>query len=127
MERNFELDAVHEIYKLGDQGIADVHIAEGVITTIFYILRKEIKIDTLSAFRELCKTINVLPFSNDIFYFPIEKFKNKEDGLLYFLASKAKIDYFITRNVQDFIYFFPSLHMMSPTSFLKEINLHDIP
>ena len=118
MERNFELDAVHEIFKLADQGIADVPIAESEITTIFYILRKEIKINRLSASRELCKTINVLPFSNDILYFPIEKFKNKEDGLLYFLASKAKIYYFITRNVQDIIYFFPSLHVISPISFL---------
>src|SRR5665647_600778 len=80
MERNFELDAIHGIFKLSDKGIADLHISESIITTIFYILRKEKKIDTLSALRELCKTINVLPFSKDILYFPIEKYKDKEDG-----------------------------------------------
>ena len=119
MDRNFELDAVHEIFKLADQGIADVPIAESEITTIFYILRKEIKINRLSASRELCKTINVLPFSNDILYFPIEKFKNKEDGLLYFLASKAKIDYLHYKKCTRFYLFFPFIARDESNQFFK--------
>ena len=127
MERDFELGAINEIIGLSGNGLLDTYISESVITTTFYILRKEKKIDTLSALRELCKTINVIPFSKDILYFQIEKYSDKEDGILYFLAAKAKMDYFITRNVKDFIFLFPSLPVMSPTNFLKEIYLNDLP
>lgn len=127
MERNFELDAINEIINLSGNGLLDIYISESVITTTFYILRKEKRIDTLSAFRELCKTMNVIPFTKDILYFSVEKYSDKEDGILYFLASKAKMDYFITRNVKDFTFLFPSLPVMSPTNFLKEIYLNDLP
>ena len=127
MERNFELGAIHEIFKLSEKEIIDLYISESVIATIFYILRKEKKIDTLSALRELCKTIGVIPFSKDILYYPVEKYKDTEDGLLYFLASKAKMNYFITRNVKDFTFLFPSLPVLSPTNFLKEIYFDDLP
>jgi predicted nucleic acid-binding protein len=125
-ERDFELDSIHEIINLSEKRITELYISESVITTIFYLLQKEKKINTLFALRELCKTVNVIPFSNDILYFPIENYKDKEDGILYFLAVKGKMDYFITRNVKDFIFLFPSLPVMSPTNFLKEINLNDI-
>ncbi|MEO9210711.1 MAG: PIN domain-containing protein [Ginsengibacter sp.] len=125
-ERDFELDSIHEIINLSEKRITELYISESIITTIFYLLQKEKKINTLLALRELCKTVNVIPFSNDILYFPIENYKDKEDGILYFLAVKGKMDYFITRNVKDFIFLFPSLPVMSPTNFLKEINLNDI-
>ena len=127
MERNFELDAIHEIFKLSEKGIIDLYISESVITNIFYILRKEKKMDTLSVLRELCKTISLIPFSKDILYYPVEKYKDTEDGILYFLATKAKMNYFITRNVKDFTFLFPSLPVMSPTNFLKEIYFNDLP
>lgn len=127
MERKYELDSINEIFKLAEQGIIDLYISESVITTTFYILRKDKKIDTLSAFREICKTVNVIPFSKDILYYSLEKYKDTEDGILYFLAFKAKMNFFITRNVMDFISLFPSLPVMSPTNFLKEIYFNDIP
>ncbi len=43
MERDFELDAIHEIFKLSEKEIVDLYISESVIATIFYILRKEKK------------------------------------------------------------------------------------
>jgi predicted nucleic acid-binding protein len=124
-ERNYELDSIHEIIKLSEKGITDLYISESIIATVFYILRKEKKINTLLALRELCKIVNVISFSKDILYFPIENYIDKEDGLLYFLAAKAKMDYFITRNVEDIISLFPSLQVMSPNNFLKETNLND--
>lgn len=127
MERNFELAAINEIINLSGNRLLEIYISESAITTTFYILRKEKKIDTLSAFRELCKTINVIPFTKDILYFPVEKYKDTEDGILYFLASKAEMDYFITRNAKDFIFLFPSLPVMTPTNFLEEIYFHDLP
>ncbi|MEO6221094.1 MAG: hypothetical protein ABIO81_11740, partial [Ginsengibacter sp.] len=55
------------------------------------------KIDALSVLRELCKTIGVVPFSKDVLYYPVEKYKDTEDGLLYFLASKAKMNYWLMK------------------------------
>ena len=98
-----------------------------VIATTFYVLRKEKRIDTLLAFREMFKILNIVPFSKDILYYPLEKYKGTEDGILYFLAAKAKMNFFITRNVKDFIYLFPSLPVMTPTNFFKEIYFNDIP
>ncbi|HSV12575.1 MAG TPA: PIN domain-containing protein [Hanamia sp.] len=127
MERSHELDAINEIIILGGREIINLYISESVIANTFYILRKEKRIDPLSAFREMCKTMNVVPFSKDLLYYPLEKYKDTEDGLLYFLAYKSKIDYFITRNVKDFTFLFPSLPVMSPTNFLKEIYFNDLP
>jgi predicted nucleic acid-binding protein len=125
-ERNYELDAVKEIMHLAELEKLELFISESVITTSFYFLQKQ-KIDALSVLREICRTVNVIPFSKDILYFQVEKYKNIEDGLLYFLASRAKMNYFITRNVKDFTFLFPSLPVMSPTNFLKEIYLNDLP
>lgn len=125
-ERNYELDAVKEIMHLAELEKLELFISESVITTSFYFLQKQ-KIDALSVLREICKMINVIPFSKDILYFPVEKYKDIEDGLLYFLAYKTKINYFITRNVKDFTFLFPSLPVMSPTNFLKQIYFDDLP
>ena len=127
MERKYELDSINEIFKLAGKGIIDLYISESVITTTFYILRKEKKIDALSAFREMCKIVNIIPFVKDVLYHPVEKYKDTEDGILYFLASKAKMNFFISRNVKDFVFLFPSLPVMSATNFLKEIYFNDIP
>ncbi len=126
-ERKFELDAINEIFRLSEKKIIDIYLSESVITTTFYILRKEKRINPLYAFREICKTANVLPFSKDILYHSIEKYQDKEDGILYFLAYKNKMDYFITRNVKDFTFQFPTLPVMSPINFIKENYLNDLP
>ena len=125
-ERVNELDSIKEIMYLAEIGKIELFISESIITTSFYILQKE-KIEALPVLREICKIVHTLPFSKDILYYPIEKFKDIEDGLLYFLAVKNKMDYFITRNVKDFSFLFPSLPVISPTNFLKEIYLNDIP
>ena len=125
LERKYELDAIEEIFKLGEKEKIELYISESVITRTFYILQKY-KIDTLSLFREVCKTVNVIAFVKDLLYYPLEKYKDTEDGILYFLASKAKMNYFITRNANDFTFLFPSLPVMSPTNFLKEIYSNDL-
>jgi predicted nucleic acid-binding protein len=126
MERKQELDAINEIFNLAEKEIISLYISESIIVNAFYILRKEKRIDSLSVFREMCRTVNILPFTKDTLYQPIEKYHDKEDGLLYFLALKAKMNYFITRNVKDFTFLFPSLPVLSPTNFLKEIYFNDI-
>ena len=124
-ERDYELDAIKEIMQLAELRKLELFISESVIATSFYFLQKQ-KIDALSVLREICKTVSVVPFVKDILYYPVEKYKDIEDGLLYFLAAKAKMDYFITRNVKDFVFLFPSLPVMSPTNFLKEMYFNDI-
>ena len=126
IERKYELAAINEIFTLAEKEIIDLYVSESVITTTFYILRKEKEIDILAAFREMFKIVNIIIFSKDILYYPLEKYKDTEDGILYFSASKAKMNYFITRNVKDFTFLFPSLPVLSPTNFLKEIN-NDLP
>ena len=124
-ERDYELDAIKEIMQLAELRKLELFISESVIATSFYFLKKQ-KIDALSVLREICKTVSVVPFVKDILHYPVEKYKDIEDGLLYFLAAKAKMDYFITRNVKDFVFLFPSLPVMSPTNFLKEMYFNDI-
>lgn len=124
-ERNYELDAIKEIMYLAELENLELFISESVITTTLYLLQKQ-KIDALSVLREICKVVNVIPFSKDTLYYSLEKYKDIEDGLLYFSASKAKMNYFITRNVKDFVFTLPSLPVMSPTNFLKEIYFNDI-
>ncbi|MEO8819938.1 MAG: PIN domain-containing protein [Ginsengibacter sp.] len=125
-ERINELDAIKEIMHLAELEKIELFISESIITTSFYVLQKE-KIEALPVLREICKIVNTVPFSKDILYFPIEKYKDIEDGLLYFLANKNKMDYFVTRNVKDFTYVFPTLPVLSPTNFIKEIYLNDLP
>ena len=126
MERKQELDAINEIFNLAEKELISLYISESIIANAFYILRKEKRIDSLSVFREMCRIVDILPFTKDILYQPIEKYDDREDGLLYFLALKAKMNYFITRNVKDFTFLFPSLPVMSPTNFLKEMYFNDI-
>jgi len=100
-------------------------------TNIIVDLLIEEKItDLLAIFREMCKTINIIPFSKDILYYCLEKDQAKqakEDEPLYFLAHKAKMNYFITGNVKDCTFPFSSLPVMGPGNFIKEIYLNDIP
>ena len=126
MERKYELDAINEIFILAGKEKISLYISESIIVTTFYLLRKEKKIDPLAAFREMFKAMHVISFSKDILYYSLEKYKDKEEGLLYFLAHKAKMNYFITQNVKDFSFQFPSLPVISPTNFIKEIYLNDI-
>lgn len=121
-----ELDTIKEIIHLAELSKLELFISETVITTGFYVLQKE-KVQALPVFREICKVVNIIPFSKEIIYFPVEKFKDIEDGLLYFLALRGKMNYFITRNVKDFSFQFPSLPVISPTNFIKEIYLNDLP
>jgi len=126
LQRKYELDAIEEIFRLDEKEKIDLYISESVITNTFYIAKKH-KVDTLSFIREICKTVNVIPFSKDILYYPVEKYKDTEDGILYFLALQGKMNYFITRNIKDFSLIFPSLPVISPTNFLKEIYFNDLP
>ncbi len=125
LERKGELEAIENIFSLAEKEKVELFISESVITTSFYFLQKN-KLDALAIIRELSPIVNVIPFKKDILFFSLEKFKDTEDGLLYFIASSGKMNYFITRNVKDFVFTFPSLPVLTPARFLKEIYHDDL-
>ncbi len=120
IKREFELASTEQIFNNIHNNQLEAYISESVISTSIYLLRQH-KIDTLEVFRNLCKFIHVVPFNRNVLFMPIEKFSDKEDGLLYFLASHHKMNYFITRNKKDFVYTVPSLTVLTPDEFIKTI------
>lgn len=120
LKREFELESTELIFNSAHNNEIEAYISESVISTSIYLLRQT-KIDTLDIFRDLCKFIHVVPFNRNILFMPIEKFSDNEDGLLYFLASHNKMNYFITRNKKDFVYTLPSLPVLTPDEFIKTI------
>jgi predicted nucleic acid-binding protein len=121
LRRKFELEATDALFELAEDKKLDLFVSESVITTAFYFLQKE-KINGLAIFRELSSCINIASFKKDILFSPLENFKEAEDGLLYFTAAKANLNFFITRNIKHFKFQLPSLPAMTPTQFLNFYN-----
>lgn len=121
IKRKFELKSTEQIFNSIHNNQLEAYISESVISTSIYLLRQH-KIDTLEVFRDLCKFIHVVPFNRNVLFMPIEKFSDTEDGLLYFLASHNKMNYFITRNKKDFVYTVPSLQVLTPDEFINTIS-----
>ena len=122
LKREFELQSIEQIFNSANNNELEAYISESIISTSIYLLRQD-KNDTLEIFRDLCKFIHVAPFNKNVLYMPIEKYADTEDGLLYFLATHHKMNYFITRNKKDFIYTVPSLPVLTPDEFIKTIYL----
>jgi predicted nucleic acid-binding protein len=120
IKREFELESTEQIFDSIYNNKLEAYISESVISTSIYLLRQH-KINTLEVFRDLCKFIHVVPFNRNVLFMPIEKFSDTEDGMLYFLASHNKMNYFITRNKKDFVYTLPSLHVLTPNEFVNTI------
>lgn len=120
IKRDFELQSTERIFDAVYNNDLEAYISESVISTSVYLLRQH-KMDALEIFRELCKFLQVVPFNKNTLYMPVEKFKDTEDGLLYFLANHHKLNYFITRNKKNFIYQVPSLPVLTPNEFIKVI------
>ena len=106
---------------MGEEKKLDLFVSESVITTTFYFLQKE-KINGLAVLRELSSCVNIIPFKKDILFSQLERFKEAEDGMLYFMASKANLNFFITRNIKLFKFQLPSLPVLTPVQFLKFYN-----
>ena len=123
IKREFELSSTEQIFNSIHNNELEAYISESVISTSIYLLR-QYKIDSLEVFRDLCKFIHVVPFNRNILFMSVEKISDKEDGLLYFLASHHKMNYFITRNKKDFTYCIPSLPVLTPNEFIKSIFSH---
>ncbi len=121
LRREYDLSATDALFELAEEKKIDLFVSESVITTTFYFLQKE-KINSLKVFRELSSCINIIPFRKDILFSQLEHFKEVEDGMLYFMASKANLNFFVTRNIKHFKFQFPSLPVLTPTQFLNFYN-----
>ena len=117
LRRVGELESVDRIFELAEEKKLDLFVSESVITTTLYFLQKE-KIDRLAIFRELSDIINIVPLKKDILFSQLEYYKEAEDGILYFMAAKANLDFFITRNIKHFKFQLPSLAALTPTQFI---------
>lgn len=122
LKRETELISTDQIFENIYNNIFEGYISESVITTSIYLLRKY-KMDVVAIFMDLCEFLHVVKFNRNVLYMPIEKFKDTEDGLLYFLANHNKMNYFITRNTKDFSYRLPSLPVLTPDEFIKTFYL----
>ena len=120
LERKGELAEIENLFELAETEKLELYVSESVIATTLYFLQKN-KLDALAIIRELATCLNFIPFKKDVLFFSIEQYKDIEDGLLYFMAAKANMNYFITRNVKDFAFTLPSLPVLTPAKFLSEI------
>ena len=118
LRREFDLRSTDTLFELGEERKLDLFVSESVIAATFYFLQKE-KISGLAVLRELSGCINIVPFKKDILFSQLEHFKEVEDGMLYFMASKANLNFFITRNIKHFKFQLPSLPALTPVQFLK--------
>ena len=119
LQRKGELNEIERIFNLAEENKIDLHISESVFATTIYYLQKN-KLNTLGIIRELSKVLTFIPFKKEIISHPLERFKDVEGGILYFLAFKARMQYFITRNVKGFKFTLPSLPVFTPSKILKD-------
>ncbi len=122
LKRQGELEEIKSIFNAGAYRSLDIYVSESVLTTSIYFLQKQ-NIDALNVIRELIPNLFIIPFKKEIFSYPIETFKDTEDGILYFLALDYKLDYFITRNTDDFKNHLTDLPVLTPSHFIKTIFL----
>lgn len=125
LERIGELEEIGKIFNLAEENKIQLFISESVLATTIYFLEKS-KSKTLPIIREAAKVLNFITFRKEILSYSLEQFKDIEDGLLYFLALKADMQYFITRNIKDFQSSSRSLPVLTPSQYLKEIYLNDL-
>ena len=126
LSREGELNEIEQIFNLAKTGQFDCFISESVLTTCIYVLEKD-KRDTLQMLRTLCTVLKVLPYVPSVLYSSIEIFDNIEGGFLYFLAQHHKMDFFITRNINDFKNAPLLLPVFTPKQFIKYLSPNDIP
>jgi predicted nucleic acid-binding protein len=120
LKRQGELEEIKTIFNAAAEKLIDIYVSESVLTTSIYFLQKQ-EVDTLEVIRQLISNLFIITFKKEIFSYPLENFKDTEDGILYFLALDAKLGYFITRNTEDFKNQVKDLPVLSPSQFIKTI------
>ena len=126
LQRKGQLPEIEKIFELAECQAVDIFLSESVLATTIYFLQKE-KLDALEIVRELAPYLNFTSLKRDVLFHPLEKYNDLEDGLLYFSAAQAKVDYYITRNKKDYQFTLPSLVVLTPSEFFEQILPDDLP
>jgi predicted nucleic acid-binding protein len=100
-------------------------ISESSLANLFYLTFDIYKItDAVAKLSDLVIACELASGRKDNVLLALKStFKDKEDALQYYTALHAKADYFITRNLKDYVkHSTLSLPVYSPNQFLKEIG-----
>ena len=96
------------------------YIAGHSLLNIFYITRKEKNVsERKEILLMLCEWFEIIDIDKEMIIFALqnEKWQDLEDGLQMQCASHEKLDYIITRNIEDFIHC--EVKALLPEEFLK--------
>ena len=120
-EREPFYEDIARIFTMAEAGRIDIAASALSFATISYFLTKyegaEIAREKLRKLRILCPLIALDELIIDKGL--NSRFEDIEDGFQYFSAQKAKANYLITRNVQDFKQ--AEMVVMSPLEFLSRL------
>ena len=97
-QRPYDLANINLLFESAENNNLNVLIAESVIANAFYITSLHNQI------MRLLNIVSIVCIDKDTIKNAMDSsFKDKEDGILYYGAFRAKADYFITKNKKDFL------------------------
>jgi len=108
---------------LAEQGKIEGWICGTTVTTVFYLLAKELSREKARIYvQQILKIFNVSTVSRVVLEDALESdFKDYEDSVLYQSAIHANLEAIITRNQKDFTK--SSLSVYSPSEFLNALDV----
>lgn len=112
-------DSAEQVFRLCARKKINGLLSAGMVTTIYYVLRKQIGAErTLAALQTIAKYIEIVDVNNaDITKAFGSDMPDFEDAVLAQSAKRAKATCIITRDVKDFDK--STVPVMSPEDFLK--------
>ncbi|MFT4092364.1 MAG: type II toxin-antitoxin system VapC family toxin [Niabella sp.] len=123
-DRSTHEDAIALFTKISNMEVK-AYFSESVINTASYLIRKHVSSSDLKiVMMDLLNYIQVLPCSNLIISEAYTNAANDlEEAVLYQIALRGKMDYFITSNIKDFKKIkLPSVEVLSAKQFLQVFN-----
>lgn len=107
------------ILTLIENKIIDGCTSSVIVSNIYYIFRKiESHKSAVHFISKLRSIVKILPVTDEMIKLSIESgFNDFEDGLQYYCAMINKADYFITRNVKNYIK--TDIRVHAPEEYLK--------
>ena len=93
-----------ELFTLVDSGKVDAFITPIIVTNLHYILSKlKSKKQAIKNLQKLRTLVHILPVNEKIIDLALSsEFKDFEDAVQYYTALNNRLEYLITRNVNDY-------------------------
>lgn len=123
LQREPFFDASAQSVGLAEQGKIEGWICGTTVTTVFYLLSKELSEEKARIYvQKILKIFNVSTVSRVVLEDALDgEFKDYEDGVLYQSAIHANLEAIITRNQKDFTK--SELPVYSPNEFLDALDI----